>query len=126
MINAHQGGTLYRHLPQDWGKNIHRALDGAEAAADGDARHGVYRVGRPSAFWQGLPEKFIGNSVHHQAISKPGEGLCIIARAEDGLIEAVENPAKGLYGVQWHPERLLVPEQQSLFDGFVRLCGVCG
>jgi len=46
------------------------------------------------------------NSFHHQAIREPAPGLAVTARAEDGVIEAVEDPARAwVLGVQWHPER---------------------
>jgi len=47
------------------------------------------------------------NSSHHQALSSCGKGLQVVAHAEDGIIEAVENPAHPFWlGVQFHPERM--------------------
>lgn len=44
-------------------------------------------------------------SSHHQAVEHPGT-LTVVARAPDGVIEAVADPARPFYlGVQWHPER---------------------
>ncbi|MGC8460677.1 MAG: gamma-glutamyl-gamma-aminobutyrate hydrolase family protein [Candidatus Dormibacteria bacterium] len=62
---------------------------------------------------------------HHQAIKVLGEGLAVVARSEDGVIEAVERRSGSwIGGVQWHPERTAAeqPEQQALFNQFVRLC----
>ena len=46
------------------------------------------------------------NSSHHQAIKKVGRALRVIARATDGVIEAVVDPRPDRFvlGVQWHPE----------------------
>jgi putative glutamine amidotransferase len=44
------------------------------------------------------------NSYHHQAVDEPGAGLAIVARAEDGTVEAVEDDQRRILGVQWHPE----------------------
>jgi putative glutamine amidotransferase len=46
------------------------------------------------------------NSSHHQAIKQPGRDLKVIARALDGVIEAVIDPRPDRFvlGVQWHPE----------------------
>ena len=45
------------------------------------------------------------NSTHHQAIKQIGNNLIISAKAEDGIIEAIESTShKFLIGVQWHPE----------------------
>jgi putative glutamine amidotransferase len=44
------------------------------------------------------------NSVHRQGVGALGAGLRAVARAPDGLVEAVEHADEPLLGVQWHPE----------------------
>ena len=47
------------------------------------------------------------NSFHHQAVREPGSKLRVVAKASDGIIEAVESAEfKSVLGVQWHPECL--------------------
>ena len=47
------------------------------------------------------------NSFHHQAVREPGSKLRVVAKAPDGIIEAVESAEfKSVLGVQWHPECL--------------------
>jgi putative glutamine amidotransferase len=41
---------------------------------------------------------------HHQAIDRLGDGLRVVARAPDGVIEAVVHESAPITGVQWHPE----------------------
>ena len=62
-------------------------------------------------------------SWHRQAIEESGS-LRIIARAPDGVIEAVDDPARPFYvGVQWHPERGGDgPFNGSLLARFVNAC----
>jgi putative glutamine amidotransferase len=45
------------------------------------------------------------NSFHHQGVRTLGRGLRAVARAPDGLIEAIEDPGRPFHiGVQWHAE----------------------
>ena len=43
-------------------------------------------------------------SSHHQAVAEPGEGLRVVGRADDGVVEAIEHKTLPQFGVQWHPE----------------------
>lgn len=62
------------------------------------------------------------NSFHHQSIREPAEGLEVIARAGDGVIEAAWLPQMtfGL-AVQWHPEMLAADhaDQAAIFKALV-------
>ena len=66
------------------------------------------------------------NSLHGQAIDRPGRGLVVEARADDGTIEAVAMPlAPGwLLGVQWHPEWAFAsnPHSIAIFAAFGDAC----
>ncbi len=63
-------------------------------------------------------------SHHHQGIGRLGDGLRESARAEDGTIEAVEDPAKRFaLGVLWHPE---AGEDAALFEELVREAAAYG
>ena len=60
---------------------------------------------------------------HHQAIDRLGDGLTVVARADDGTVEAVVVDAPGwAAGVQWHPEDTWAddPSQVALVSAFVR------
>ena len=61
------------------------------------------------------------NSRHHQAVKQLGTGLVVSGTAPDGVIEAVEDPARRFcLGVQWHPENFYrTGEFSPLFEGFV-------
>jgi len=63
------------------------------------------------------------NSHHHQFIDKLGEGLELIAKSEDGVIEAFRNVEKNILAVQWHPEMLFskYPEHSLILKEFISL-----
>ena len=62
------------------------------------------------------------NSNHHQAVDRLAAGLMVLARAPDGVVEALERPGPRFFGaVQFHPERLVktAPASRRLFKAFV-------
>ena len=65
------------------------------------------------------------NSFHHQAVDALGAGLRVVARAADGTVEAIEDPARPfLLGVQWHAETLTErPEHGALFAALIEAAG---
>jgi putative glutamine amidotransferase len=69
-------------------------------------------------------DRITANSMHHQAVGRPGDGVRCVARADDGIVEGVEWADDGwwMLGVQWHPEELdRTPESwdRTLFGAFV-------
>ena len=63
-------------------------------------------------------------SGHHQAVARPADGLLVTAVAEDGTIEALEDPERWVASVQWHPEapELSAEERLAPFRAFVEVC----
>lgn len=63
-------------------------------------------------------------SGHHQAVDRVAPGLLVTAVADDGTIEALEDPERWVASVQWHPEALELTEEQRLapFRAFVEAC----
>ena len=60
--------------------------------------YNIYKSEQPSA-------TLLVNSFHHQAVSSPGKRFRVVARAADGIAEAIESTEhKPIIGVQWHPE----------------------
>lgn len=57
------------------------------------------------------------NSLHDQAVARLGDGLRVVARDQDGIVQAIEDRSRRfLIGVQWHPEYLVyqAPQRQLL------------
>lgn len=123
VINVAQGGSLWQDLASQnpaFHKHDYFPTVGYERdylAHDVDIVAGTAL----SHFLESVRARV--NSMHHQGIKELGSGLIASARADDGLIEAVEGTGEGfLVGVQWHPEVLEMsdPHTRHLFAGFVQ------
>ena len=65
------------------------------------------------------------NSAHHCCVSALGEGVRLVARATDGVPEAIEVPEERFcLGVQWHPEYTWgqLETDFNLWRSFVNAC----
>ena len=118
-LNVSRGGTLHQHLPDLSTEIAHRQ----DLAGDKVSHPVEIEPQSRLAEIVGVTELDV-NTFHHQAIDRVGEGLVVTARAPDGTIEAVEDPARPfLVGVQWHAETLVDrPYEMALFRGFVDAC----
>lgn len=122
LINVALGGTLVEDLGPDSPHKDH-------SPADAMVGHAVAVVpGTRLASMLGADGAAV-MSGHHQAVRSPGEGLVVSARADDGVIEAIELPAGGeedgwLVAVQWHPEHEGTAPGQfaALMKPFVDAC----
>ena len=107
VINVAHGGTIHQHVTDLHGTVEHEAPSNSPAQrAAGIARHTLTLT--PGSH---LHEWFNGqritvNSFHHQSVDHLGTRLNAAAIADDGLVEAIEQPGYPfLLAVQWHPER---------------------
>jgi len=102
LLNVYFGGTLY----QDVETQRPGALPPRQEEAWGPHSHAasIEETSRLAGIVGGTRIRI--NSFHHQAIKGLAPGLVEVARADDGLIEAVEaRDYPWVLGVQWHPER---------------------
>ncbi len=128
-LNVVRGGSLYQHLPDLTEEIPHRqSTPGDRPSHEAKLVPGsrlAAVIGRAESESSAAPEQAIGvNSFHHQAIERLGEDLVVSARAPDGTIEAIEDPARPfLIGVQWHAEVLVHrPYESALFRSFIEAC----
>src|SRR5436305_11977934 len=103
LMNVHRGGSLIQFLPESERAEPleHRKLD------DDRRRHAVHiEPGTKLAEAVGRCDLNV-NSRHKQPISRTGRGVRALAKAPDGVIEAIEDPSHPFFmAVQWHPENL--------------------
>ncbi len=62
------------------------------------------------------------NTMHHQAVATGASSLCVVATADDGIIEGIEHPGRRyIVGVQWHPEALFSEHapHRRLFEALI-------
>jgi len=98
VLNVALGGDLVQHLPDVVGDQKHKHTPGEYADHEVDV-HPETRLG--SLLGERAPVK----SHHHQGFGRLGEGLKEAARADDGTVEALEDPSRRFtIGVLWHPE----------------------
>lgn len=118
LINVIMGGTLVQDIPHFIGSTHHSQTD-----PTGVPTHQVQveENCRLARIFNG--DIIDVNSHHHQCLDRVADGLRVVARSEEGIIEAVEHASHPyLMAVQWHPERLGVDRylHQELFDDFIR------
>jgi putative glutamine amidotransferase len=94
------------------------------ASAGGEHRHRTHRIAvAPGTLLASIAGDTLAVSCyHHQCLGRLGDGLTVVAEADDGVPEAVESPAAHgwFLGVQWHPEDTAADSgQAALFAAFV-------
>jgi gamma-glutamyl-gamma-aminobutyrate hydrolase PuuD len=111
VLNVARGGDLEQHLPDSLGHELHKERLGEfsdhEVSVETGSRLGGIVGDR-------IPVK----SSHHQGFGRIGDGLVTTAQADDGTIEALEDPSRRFaVGVLWHPEE---GEDAALFRALVK------
>jgi putative glutamine amidotransferase len=110
VLNVARGGDLVQHLPEVVGDEKHKVMPGVFADHDVDVEAGTRLA-------ELLGDRAPVKSHHHQGYGRLGAGLVESARAEDGTVEAIEDPSRRFaLGVLWHPEE---GEDSRLFEALV-------
>jgi gamma-glutamyl-gamma-aminobutyrate hydrolase PuuD len=115
VLNVARGGDLVQHLPEVVGDEKHKEVPGEfsehEISVEKESRLGGI-VGERTAV----------KSSHHQGFGRIGEGLVETAWADDGTIEALEDPSRRFaVGVLFHPEE---SDDSALFRALVDAAAV--
>jgi len=110
VLNVALGGDLVQHLPDVVGDDKHKHTPGVFADHEVTLEH-------ESRLERLLGDRAPVKSHHHQGFGRLGDGLRVAAHADDGAVEAVEDPTRRFaLGVLWHPE---AGEDWKLFEALV-------
>lgn len=118
LLNVAFGGTLEQHV---WNSEVHTDLWNAQRTSLRLGTHDVTLTGMLREIY-GKDRRWV-NSYHHQSVDRVGEGLVVVAVADDGRPEGLESTGEWpALAVQWHPERLDLADEQPLFSWLVDAC----
>ena len=121
VANVALGGTLVQDIPSELTGSLSHDGDWPR-----DRRVHAVEVASDSALASALGGTRLDvNSFHHQSLARVADGLEVVARAPDGVIEGAEWTGDDwwLLAVQWHPEELVGSEEpwdRNLFAAFAR------
>jgi GMP synthase (glutamine-hydrolysing) len=72
-----------------------------------------------SELFAGLPPEQVGWMSHRDSVTAPPAGARVTGRSPAAPIAAFEDPKRGLYGVQFHPEVVHTPHGTDLLKNFL-------
>jgi gamma-glutamyl-gamma-aminobutyrate hydrolase PuuD len=111
VLNVARGGGLHQHLPDIVGDEKHKH-DPPGVFSDHDVE-----IEPNTRLASILGDRAPVKSHHHQGLDRLAEGFRVAAHAEDGTVEAIEDPShRFALGVLWHPE---AGEDLKLFEALV-------
>ena len=76
-----------------------------------------------STLFKDVPNPFTATRYHSLIVEKEtlSSDFRITAHTEDGVIMAIEDTNRHLYGVQFHPESIMTPEGKVILKNFLEL-----
>ncbi|SHG47223.1 putative glutamine amidotransferase [Fodinibius roseus] len=113
LINIHLGGTLHGDISNYYTEQPQVKTVWPKKKVRLAAESILHRI---------LGHQFVWvNALHNQAVDTLGSDLKIVAREENGVVQAVEHESRDfVLGVQWHPEYMpQIPPQRRIFQKLV-------
>src|SRR5688500_5549191 len=102
-----------------------RELGGrVEGAEVGEFGRSDLRVLEPGRLLAGLPTEQTCWMSHRDTVFEAPPGFTALASSTASPVAALEDPGRGVYGIQFHPEVVHTPYGQPILERF--LGGVCG
>ena len=96
-------------------------VEGAEVGEFGRSQLTVSREGR---LLRGLPADQSCWMSHRDTVFEAPPGFTALASSTESPVAAIEDPERGLYGIQFHPEVVHTPYGSQILETFLRdICG---
>lgn len=117
IINVAFGGTLYQdNVEAGSHVSVHTQKNRKAYASH------MIEIEKDSFLYDICGEKYPVNSFHHQSVKQPGNGLKVVAKAPDGIVEAIQHETKKVYACQFHPEMMHEKDakMQEVFNYFIK------
>ncbi|HKM03573.1 MAG TPA: gamma-glutamyl-gamma-aminobutyrate hydrolase family protein [Lachnospiraceae bacterium] len=118
IINVYFGGTILQDLPS---KELHQS--------QGQDKYHMTSIEKNTFLEDLYGTSIITNSSHHQGLGLLGNELTSIENTNDHVIEAITHKSLPVFGVQWHPERMLthssnvyIADGNKIFTYLISLC----
>jgi GMP synthase (glutamine-hydrolysing) len=104
---------------------------GGEVEASATREYGHAKINKlvkaSSLFDALLPDSGEGNvwMSHGDHVTTPPKGFSIVAESQNGIIAGLEDPSRGVYAVQFHPEVNHTENGNAFIDTFIKKICVC-
>jgi GMP synthase (glutamine-hydrolysing) len=126
MVNG-LGGTVERTGAAEYGATVLTRGDDPPQTppAHGGEPSPPFPLGPPAGgiLLAGLPKTLRVWMSHGDTATAAPPGFTVTARTEATPVAAIENPAQGLFGVQFHPEVMHTEHGQRILARFLELAG---
>jgi GMP synthase (glutamine-hydrolysing) len=103
---------------------VHDLGGRVEQAEVGEFGRSELTVTTPGVLLAGMPKEQTCWMSHRDTVFEPPSGFTALASSTGSPVAAVEDPARGIYGIQFHPEVVHTPYGQEILTRF--LTEVCG
>lgn len=120
IINVYFHGDIIQDLDDE--RRAHHTYH------DGTGEEHVTYISKGNFLYDIYGSEMITNSFHHQAIGRPGDGLVVIQKSDDDVIEGMVHESLPIISLQWHPERMCFERHEEgksdskpVFDHFLEL-----
>jgi GMP synthase (glutamine-hydrolysing) len=104
LVARELGGTVEGSRVREYGKATLHTYDGA--------------------LFDGVEGEFVAWMSHGDAVATLPAGFRVCAATTDTPVAAMEDPDRGIYALQFHPEVRHTPKGMALLERFVELAGV--